>query len=210
VTRLLAGASGWSYPSWRPGFYPGGTRPEEFLALYSALLPAVELNASGYRLPSAEQFARWAEQVPDGFAFAVKAPRLALRSPDTVRERVLALGDRLGCVRVVLEGARDDALLERLVTGFSGVPLALDPRDESWQGALGGTDAVAVGDRDEHAGWCYLRFRDPPYDGAALAGIADEIRPLLDRGNRVFGFFRHEDEPSAPLAALRLLDLIER
>jgi len=38
VTGLLAGASGWSYPSWRPGFYPGGSRPEEFLALYAERL----------------------------------------------------------------------------------------------------------------------------------------------------------------------------
>src|SRR5262249_48073092 len=113
VTAYI-GSSGGSYATWRPAFYPAGTRTEEFLGLYAARLSAVELNATGYRLPTAEQFGRWAEQVPDGFRFAVKAPRLALRRPEVVRERVLALGDRLGCVRVVVEGARDAALLERL------------------------------------------------------------------------------------------------
>ena len=28
--EIRVGTSGWSYPSWRPGFYPEGTRPEQF------------------------------------------------------------------------------------------------------------------------------------------------------------------------------------
>ena len=28
--RIRVGTSGWSYPSWRPGFYPEGSRPDEF------------------------------------------------------------------------------------------------------------------------------------------------------------------------------------
>jgi Protein of unknown function DUF72 len=121
---------------------------------------------------------------------------------------VLALGDRLGCVRVVLEGARDDALLERLATGLAGVPLALDLRDE-WHGAATGPETIEVGDLETASDWCYLRFRDPPYDETALAGIAERLRPVVDRGTRVFAFFRHEDEPTAPLAALRLLELFD-
>ena len=74
--RLAIGSSGWSYPSWRPDFYPAGTANEDFLSFYAARLPTVELNSTGYRLPSEEQFVRWAEQVPDGFRFAVKMPPL--------------------------------------------------------------------------------------------------------------------------------------
>ena len=51
------GSSGFSYPSWRPGFYPADARPEDFLALYASRLPSVELNVTGYRLPSEESFA---------------------------------------------------------------------------------------------------------------------------------------------------------
>ena len=54
--RLLVGSSGWSYPSWRPDFYPAGLASEEFLSFYSARLPSVELNTTGYRLPAEEQF----------------------------------------------------------------------------------------------------------------------------------------------------------
>lgn len=209
MSRLLVGASGWSYPSWRPGFYPAGARPEEFLRLYSERLTAVELNSTGYRLPSAKQFRHWAEQVPDGFRFAVKAPSLVLRRPEVVVDRVRELGDRLGCVRVVVASARDDALLERLLSAFEGTRLALDLRHESWSeaGVLPG-EAVRVGDWDAQSSWRYVRFREPPYDDDDLVGILARLRPLLDEGIEVFAFFRHEDEPTAPRSALRLLELL--
>ena len=208
LVRPAVGSSGWSYPSWRPGFYPAGARADELLGLYAARLPAVELNASGYRLPSADQFASWAAQVPDGFRFAVKAPRLVLRQPGLVAERVRALGDRLGCVRVVVESARDDGLLEALTAAFSGMRLALDLRHDSWAGCELGPGAVRTGDWGAGGDWRYLRFREPPYGEAALGAIASRMRPLTAAGIDVLAFFRHEDEPTAPLAALRLLELL--
>jgi uncharacterized protein YecE (DUF72 family) len=50
--EIRVGTSGWSYPSWKPGFYPEGTKPEEFLRFYSERFDTVELNTTGYRLPS--------------------------------------------------------------------------------------------------------------------------------------------------------------
>jgi len=58
MARLWIGSSGWSYRSWQPDFYPAGLAPEEFLSFYAERLPSVELNSTGYRLPSEEQFAR--------------------------------------------------------------------------------------------------------------------------------------------------------
>jgi len=138
----------------------------------------------------------------------VKAPALALRRPDVVVERLRDLGDRLGCVRVVLDGAHDAAALEQLVSAFHGMRLALDVRDESWAGAVTAAHAVHVGDWDGSRGWCYVRFREPPYGTAAMAEIAGRVRPLVDAGADVFAFFRHEDEPTAPRSALELLDLV--
>jgi len=86
VSRLFVGASGWSYPSWKPGFYPGAAQPADFLRIYSERLPAVELNSTGYRLPSEEQFGRWAAQVPPGFRCAVKLPFQALRRLDAFQD----------------------------------------------------------------------------------------------------------------------------
>src|SRR3954451_23550745 len=75
-SRVLAdmhvGTSGWSYPSWKPGFYPAGTDSKEFLSYYAQRFSTVELNTTGYRLPAEEQFRKWAAQTPPGFTFAPK------------------------------------------------------------------------------------------------------------------------------------------
>ena len=200
------GSSGWSYPSWRPDFYPAGLAPEEFLSFYSKRLPSVELNSTGYRLPSEDQFERWAAQVPDGFRFAVKLPQRALRALGTFEERVRALGDRLGPVRVVVESPRDDGLLA-LLLGSTGLPLALDLRDPSWDDAHV-APAVRVNDWEADAPFRYLRFRDPPYSEEALLRLAERIKPLVAAGLEVFAYFQHEDAPDAPKDAKRLLELV--
>ena len=208
VERLSVGTSGWSYPSWRPGFYPAGTASEDFLAYYAERLPSVELNSTGYRLPSEEQFGRWAAAVPDGFTFAVKAPPRALRDIATFEERVRRLGDRLGPVRVVVASPRDDGLL-LLLLGSTDLRLALDLRHESWDG-VDVAPAVRVSDWEADAPFRYLRFREPPHSEDELAALAERIRPLLAAGVDVFAYFRHEDAPAAPAYAARLLELVRR
>lgn len=214
VERLHVGASGWSYPSWRSGFYPAGADPGEFLRLYAQRLAAVELNSTGYRLPAEEQFERWAARVPEGFRFAVKAPRGVVGRLATFEERVRALGDRLGCVRAVVPTPRDDGFLELLLGSIApGIRWALDLRDPSWEGAdvdarLAAAGAVRVDAWDAPGPWRYLRFRKPPYDEDALTAIGERLGPLLADGIEVFAFFRHEDEPTAPRDAARLRELL--
>jgi uncharacterized protein YecE (DUF72 family) len=58
------------------------------------------------------------------------------------------------------------------------------------------------------ASFRYLRFRDPPYDEASLAVLAEQMLPLVAGGTEVYGYFQHEDEPTAPAYALRLLQLV--
>src|SRR5438067_12680658 len=109
---IRVGTSGWSYPTWRPGFYPEGTRPEDFLTHYAERFDTVELNTTGYRLPGEDLFARWAEQTPDGFRFAVKMPvTQRLDRLGTFIERVGLLGGRPGPLRAPVPSARDDGLL---------------------------------------------------------------------------------------------------
>jgi uncharacterized protein YecE (DUF72 family) len=206
LDRLSVGTSGWSYPSWRPAFYPEGTANEDFLAFYASRLPSVELNSTGYRLPSEEQFGRWAAAVSAGFRFAVKAPPRALRDVATFEERVRRLSDRLGPVRFVVEAPRDDGLLA-LLLGSTDLRVALDLRDASWDG-VDVRPAVRVNDWEADAPFRYLRFREPPHTDDELAAIAARIEPLLTAGVEVFAYFRHEDEPTAPLYAERLLGLV--
>ncbi len=212
LATAYVGTSGWSYPSWRPGFYPAGARPEEFLRLYSERLATVELNTTGYRIPSHEQFARWAEQTPAGFRFAPKLVGNRPRMLAEFSERVLAVGERLGPVRVQLVSARDDGLLELVLGSLDpAIELAFDLPHPSWDGIeprLAEAGAVRVGDYAADAPFRYLRFRDPPYSDDDLTSFAAAIRRLAADGVVVYAYFRHEDEPHAPRYAERLLDLV--
>src|SRR4051812_7832985 len=110
----------------------------DFLRFYAERFDTVELNSTGYRLPSADQFRRWADTVPDEFEFSVKFSLTRLDRVTTFLERALALGDRLGPVRIVYEGPYDGGTLS-FVEGSApdDVKLALGFRDESGGGRGG-------------------------------------------------------------------------
>jgi uncharacterized protein YecE (DUF72 family) len=204
--QLYVGSSGFSYPSWKPGFYPAGTPQKDFLAIYAQRLSSVELNTTGYRLPAEEQFRRWADETPDGFRFAVKMPhpnRLPLFA-----DRVRVLGDKLGPVRIVVQQARDDAFLARLLDSLDpALRWAFDFRHESWSEVETGRAAV-VNALDGAAPFRYVRLREPPYSERALREWASRLALLLADGVEVFAYFKHEDEPTAPAYAERLLALL--
>ena len=196
---IKIGTSGWSYPSWRPGFYPEGLAPAEFLPFYAEQFDTVELNSTGYRLPSEDQFRRWGEAVPEGFRFAVKLPLLRLDRVTPFLERVVALGDRLGPVRIVVEAARDEGLVS-FVEGSTppGIELAWDFRHETWDGFDG---VVRVGDPDAEP-FSYVRLREPPYSDEQLAEVASTLR------DPSYVYVMHEDAPTAPETAQRLRALL--
>jgi uncharacterized protein YecE (DUF72 family) len=197
---IKIGTSGWSYPSWRPGFYPEGMQPAEFLSFYAQRFDTVELNSTGYRLPSADQFRRWAAAVPDGFEFSVKFSLTRLDRVTTFLERVVSLGDRLGPLRVVYEGPRDDGTLSFVQGSIPpDVRLAWDFRDESWSGVGG---VVHVNDLDAEP-FRYIRLREPPYDDEDLQALAPKLR------DPTYVYVRHEDEPTAPATASRLRALLD-
>jgi uncharacterized protein YecE (DUF72 family) len=209
LAGVHVGTSGWSYPSWKPGFYPAGTDSKEFLAYYSQRFSTVELNTTGYRLPAEEQFVRWAEQTPPGFTFA---PKLAGNRPRIVAEfgaRVRLLGERLGPTRVSLKSARDEGMLELILGSLDpGTAVAFDLEHESWDGVesrLSAAGAVRVNDLEHEAPFRYVRFRDPPYSDEQLQGFAARLRGLPEP---VYAYFRHEDSPTAPRYAERLLELL--
>jgi uncharacterized protein YecE (DUF72 family) len=205
---IHVGTSGWGYPSWQPDFYPAGLDRSGFLSFYAEHLDTVELNATKYRLPSEEQFRSWAAQVPDGFRFAVKAPERVESRLATFEERVRALGDRLGCVRIVVARPRDDGFFELLLGSVDpGIRYALDLRDPTWDGVEGWLaegGAVRVGDTTGQAGWAYVRYRELSYDDAELARITAGLGQLDRAGIETYAFFRHGDEPHAPAAAVRV------
>jgi uncharacterized protein YecE (DUF72 family) len=206
VPGLYVGTSGFSYPTWKPDFYPAGTAQRDFLRFYAERFNSVELNTTGYRLPEEEQFGRWADETPDGFRFSIKMPHPSRAGAFT--ERVRALGERLGPVRIVVQQAYDDAFLTRLLDSLDpALEWALDFRHDSWARAKTGRITV-VNALEGDASFRYLRLREPPYDDAALAEWAGKLRPLLDSGTRLYVYFKHEDEPLAPQYASRLLEIL--
>jgi uncharacterized protein YecE (DUF72 family) len=72
---IRIGCSGWSYRHWRGDFYPEGLPVKHWFEHYARHFDTVEINASFYRLPEASVFAKWRDQAPPGFCYAVKAPR---------------------------------------------------------------------------------------------------------------------------------------
>jgi uncharacterized protein YecE (DUF72 family) len=221
LARLHVGASGFSYPSWRGGFYPAGAKPGELLGLYAERLSSVELNGTFYRLPSEAQFASWAAATPPEFRFAVKMPRQITHFGradliGTFCERVRLLGDRLGPVRILFpdERPRDDGLLRLYLDSLDPeLSYAFDLRHPTWQAeevdeALAGAGAAHVGALEGTVPFRYLRLRETPYDDRSLAAWADRLRPFLAGGVDVFVYFKHEDQPTAPLYAEELRKLV--
>ena len=144
-----------------------------------------------------------------GAASASRSRRPTASSAGSPRSRsgCAGLGDRLGCVRVVVERPRDDGFLELLLgSADPGIRYALDLRDPSWDGVeerLAEAGAVRVGRSPGRAGWAYLRYRELRYTDGELDAIAAELPGSRQRGIETFAFFRHGDEPDAPAAALR-------
>jgi uncharacterized protein YecE (DUF72 family) len=202
------GTSGWAYPSWKPGFYPSGMDSSDFLRHYATRFDTVELNTTGYRLPAEEQFRRWADAVPEGFTFAPKLPGNRARIVSEFANRARLLGEHLGPMRVVLTSPRDDGMLQLLLGSLDpDLRLAFDLQHESWDGVepvLADAGAVRVNDTTSPAPFRYLRLREPPYDDETLAPWAAAIR---DAAEPAWAFVRHEDEPTAPAYAERLLAL---
>ncbi len=103
---IRAGIGGWTFEPWRGTFFPEKLPHAQELAWASRRVSAIEVNGTFYRTQQPSTFARWAEETPDDFVFALKAPRYA------VNRRVLAeagpsiekflesgptvLGDKLG------------------------------------------------------------------------------------------------------------------
>ncbi len=227
--RILAGTSGYSYSSWKGKLYPAGLPASRMLAAYAARLPAVEINATFYRVPEPGTVAAWRAQVPPSFVFALKGPRrvthvlrLAGAGDEVMRFLAAAaeLGPTLGPVLWQLPPSlREDLPLLRdfLALLPRGGRAAVEFRHPSWYGdavlsALAEAGAaLCIADEEDRstplvatAPFGYVRLRRPRYDGAALARWA---RIVLDQPwSEAFVFFMHEVEALGPDYALRFAE----
>jgi len=72
---IRVGIGGWDFDPWRGNFYPEGLAKTKQLHFASRQLSAIEINATFYKLQRPDLFARWRDETPDGFVFALKGSR---------------------------------------------------------------------------------------------------------------------------------------
>ena len=100
------GISGWSYAGWRGNFYPQRLRHADELHYASRQVDTIEINGTHYSLQRPDSFARWRDDTPEGFVFAIKGSRfithlkqlreIATPLANFFASGVLRLEDKLG------------------------------------------------------------------------------------------------------------------
>jgi len=78
------GIGGWTFEPWRGTFYPDKLPQKRELEYAASKLTSIEINGTYYGSQKPESFARWYDETPDGFIFALKGSRF------TTNRRVLA------------------------------------------------------------------------------------------------------------------------
>jgi uncharacterized protein YecE (DUF72 family) len=142
---VRVGCSGWNYDDWRGRLYPEGLAKSRWLARYAELFDTVEVNSTFYRLASRDAVARWVEQTPAGFLFALKASRYLthvrrLRDIEQGIERYyeriepLVESDKLGPLvwQLPANFRRDDELLAAALRALPEGRHCFEFRHESW------------------------------------------------------------------------------
>ena len=75
--RIHIGIGGWTFEPWRGTFYPDKLALRRELEYASSKLSSIEINGTYYGSQKPESFAKWHDETPDDFVFALKGPRFA-------------------------------------------------------------------------------------------------------------------------------------
>jgi uncharacterized protein YecE (DUF72 family) len=231
--QIHVGTSGYGYKEWKGIFYPEKISPKAMLSFYAERLDAVEINYTFYHMPTERIISPWLEQVPEGFAFAFKAPQVIthLKQLRDVKEetdyffRTLSvMGDKLGPTLFQFpksfHAKKNRAALEDFLTLLpANARCAFDFRSPTWLAAgvaellrergcslcMEDTDENPVSEIVGTGPWGYLRLRRPGYTEADLAQWLARI--LAQKWERAFIFFKHEEEAMGPKIAMRFREL---
>ena len=228
--RFFVGTSGYSYKEWKGSFYPHQLPQKEMLSYYAQRFSTVEINNTFYRMPKASMLESWAEQVPEGFRFVLKAPQRIThqkRLKDVQDDTEYLLGtaavlkERLGPVLFQLPPnlKKDIDRLAGLVDLIGEGTAAFEFRHESWLHdevfdllrskscalCVADTDESPITDLVSTAGWGYVRLRRKQYTD-------DDVRTWIERlrskhWNHAYVFFKHEDSGAGPKFGMRFLEL---
>jgi len=227
--QLFVGTSGYSYKEWKGPFYPQDLPDKEMLNYYSSQLPAVEINNTFYKLPSVKMLENWQEQVPESFRFVLKASRKIthfkkLKETDEetnyLFKTAATLGEQLGVILVQLPPylRKDIDLLQNFLKLIPDGKATFEFRHHSWfeedvfeslRSKNCALNFSEMGDDSEiklvsTANWGYLRLRRVDYDDKALKDWMQRVQ--AQDWQKVYVFFKHEDEGAGPKLARRFLE----
>ena len=89
-TKVHLGCAKWGRPEWVGKIYPKGAKEKDFLKYYAQHYGSIELNATHYKVYSADKLKEWAEKVENpSFKFCPKAHRgMSFLKHSPVRDRV--------------------------------------------------------------------------------------------------------------------------
>ncbi len=231
--KIHVGTSGFAHKEWKGKFYPEKISPKDMLRFYAGRLSTVEINNTFYHMPKESVLASWAEQVPDDFIFALKAPQVIthIKQLKNVFEeteylfRSLSVLDRkLGPLLFqfpksfranvpVLEdflplipGDAACAFDFRSPTWLEGgVPDLLRKKGCSW--CIEDTDEKPVQEIISTASWGYLRLRRSDYTDADLSQWVERV--LSQKWERAFVYFKHEEEAKGAELAMHFQKLVD-
>lgn len=149
--KIFVGIGGWTFEPWRGVFYPDGLAHKRELEYASSKLTSIEINGTYYSGFKPETWAKWREETPDGFVFAVKASRFCTNrkkltdAKDSI-EKFMTQGlhelkDRLGPINWQFMGTKKfepedfEGFLKLLPKEIKGIGLrhALEVRHASFQ-----------------------------------------------------------------------------
>jgi uncharacterized protein YecE (DUF72 family) len=149
--KVYIGIGGWVFEPWRGTFYPEKLSQKRELEYAASQLTSIEVNGTYYGAQKPESFARWHDETPDDFVFALKGPRYAtnrrvLADAGESIERffsggVMALKSKLGPINwqfmatKKFDAADFEAFLKLLPTKVDGraVRHAVEVRHESFK-----------------------------------------------------------------------------
>jgi uncharacterized protein YecE (DUF72 family) len=234
MAKFWIGTSGYSYKEWKGNFYPSDLPDARMLNYYAERFASVEINYTFYRMASVRQLQGWAKEVPEHFAFTLKAPRritheLRLRDAAEVAgdfcEAASSLKSRLGAILFQLppflkrDVPRLEDFLHQMPPDFR---VAFEFRNASWFDdevydclrrfgvALCVVEsAERSAPLEATAPFGYFRLRQPDYSDADLEACARRIQDAASGWSDVFVYFKHEDEGRGPVLAGKLRALIE-
>ncbi|MBS0223093.1 MAG: DUF72 domain-containing protein [Proteobacteria bacterium] len=149
--KIRIGIGGWTFEPWRGVFYPKDLTQKRELEYASRKLTSIEINGTYYSSFKPASWAKWRDETPDGFVFAMKASRfctnrrvLAEAAESVGRfvgQGLVELRDRLGPINWQFMGTKkfdpDDieAFLKLLPREVGKLPLrhALEVRHPSFK-----------------------------------------------------------------------------